>query len=119
MSSNLQIKKTCEYCGNAYIARTFVTRYCSHRCNRLHYKQQVRQKKEQVHQAQVSESFDLNQVLASVHQEYFKVSQAAALLTVSRRTLFRLIASKKLKKKKLGGRTVILKEDIKLFFAQQ
>lgn len=119
MSSNLHIKKTCEYCSNGFIARTFVTRYCSHKCNRLHYKQQLREKKEDFHQVSLVEATNVAQTLASINQDYFRISQAASLLTVSKRTLFRLIATKKLKKKKLGNRTVILKEDIKLFFAQQ
>lgn len=119
MSSNLQIKKTCEYCGNPFIARTFVTRYCSHTCNRRHYKDQLREKKHDHHKTETFASLDVQHTITNTQTEYMRVDQAAALLTISTRTLFRLIAAKKMKKKKLGGRTVILKDDIKLFFAQQ
>jgi hypothetical protein len=59
MSSNIRTKKTCEYCGNSFVAHTFVTRYCSHRCNRLYYKQQLRDLKEELHETGTIESFDV------------------------------------------------------------
>jgi excisionase family DNA binding protein len=62
---------------------------------------------------------DKTRALETTDTDYFTVQTAARHLTVSARTLFRLIAEKKLKKKKLRRRTVILKEDIKIFFAQQ
>ena len=45
MSSNLQILKSCIYCGGDYFAKTTTTRYCSHICNQKHYKERKRQEK--------------------------------------------------------------------------
>src|ERR1700744_300451 len=38
MSSNIRIRKKCEYCNREYTAKTIHTRYCSHACNRKGYK---------------------------------------------------------------------------------
>ncbi len=49
MSSNIQITKTCICCGKEFTARTLHTRYCSHTCNRKHYKHTKRNEKLQQH----------------------------------------------------------------------
>lgn len=38
MSSTTGITKTCEWCGNKFIARKCTTRYCSKRCTEHDYK---------------------------------------------------------------------------------
>mgnify|MGYP007098821480 CR=1 FL=1 len=38
MSSTIEITKTCEWCGNKFIARKCSTRYCSKRCAEHAYK---------------------------------------------------------------------------------
>ncbi|WEK21677.1 MAG: hypothetical protein P0Y49_11075 [Candidatus Pedobacter colombiensis] len=45
MSSNISIKLICEYCGNDFIGKTTVTRFCSLKCNSKAYKQKTRQVK--------------------------------------------------------------------------
>jgi hypothetical protein len=45
MSSNILIKRVCQYCGNEFSAKTTVTRYCSHVCNNKAYKLRLRNKK--------------------------------------------------------------------------
>jgi len=45
MSSNLSYFKNCEYCNEYFEAKTLYTRYCSHTCNRRHYKKTIREKK--------------------------------------------------------------------------
>lgn len=42
MSTNIIIQRTCVYCGKQFIAKTTVTKYCSHGCNTRHYKMKVR-----------------------------------------------------------------------------
>lgn len=34
MSSNIEIKKKCKWCGQIFIAHKTTTNYCSHRCNK-------------------------------------------------------------------------------------
>lgn len=45
MSSMIQIKKVCQYCGKEFIAHTTVTKYCSHKCAQHNYKKQKREEK--------------------------------------------------------------------------
>ena len=44
-TSKMKIKKVCEWCGTTFYAQKLTTRFCSHRCNNLAYKEAVRQKK--------------------------------------------------------------------------
>jgi len=119
MSSNIKIQKICEFCGHEFTARTLVTRFCSQKCNSRHYKQVAREEKRRaLEKTEIVAEKPLD-VLRNVSQEYFEVDEAAAIMRISRRTLYRLITLKKIKKKKMLSRTVILKEDIKSFFAKQ
>lgn len=120
MSSNISIQKFCEFCGKSFIAKTLFTRYCSKKCNARHYKQAARDDKARILGAQLlTTETSPASVIANAAQDYFEVSEAAELMRISKRTLYRLLASKKLKKKKVLSRTVILKEDVKMFFAIQ
>ena len=47
MSSNLYIPKTCKHCGNAFTARTTVTKYCGDTCAKKAYKARKRKEKVQ------------------------------------------------------------------------
>uniref|UniRef100_UPI0028B10B01 hypothetical protein n=1 Tax=Sphingobacterium multivorum TaxID=28454 RepID=UPI0028B10B01 len=41
MSSNIKIKKICQQCGQEFIARTTVTKYCGDNCAKKAYKVKV------------------------------------------------------------------------------
>ena len=45
MSSNIRIPKICEFCNNAFIAKTTTTRYCSDNCFKKAYKARKREEK--------------------------------------------------------------------------
>lgn len=45
MSSNLRIKKVCQFCYSEYIAKKTVTKYCSLKCAQRAYKQRAKEKK--------------------------------------------------------------------------
>lgn len=120
MSTNITVQKVCEFCGQKFTAKTLFTRYCSKQCNSRHYKQLAKEEKAKLLNAQITSTVTSPiETLASTAQEYFEVNEAAQLMRISTRTLFRLIEKKKLKKKKLLSRTVIMKDDIKSFFAKQ
>ncbi len=42
MSSNIQVQRICQHCGNEFTARTTVTQYCSDTCSKRAYKARVR-----------------------------------------------------------------------------
>lgn len=120
MSSNISIKKFCEFCGGAFTAKTLFTRYCSKKCNSRHYKQLAKEDKATILGAQLTEATTSSaKHLAAFNQDYLLLEEAAELMRVSRSTLYRLIEKKKLKIKKVMTRTVIRKKDIKFFFEQQ
>jgi predicted DNA-binding protein (UPF0251 family) len=120
MSSNIAVQKICEFCGNKFTAKTLFTRYCSKRCNSRHYKQVAQAEKAKILGTQVTTTETSPvETLIYTDQDYFELNEAAQIMRISKRTLYRLLASRKLKKKKILTRTVILREDIKMFFAIQ
>lgn len=44
-TSKMKIKKVCEWRGITFYAQKLTTRFCSHRCNNLVYKEAIRQKR--------------------------------------------------------------------------
>ena len=122
MSSNIEINKNCLYCGKEFTAKTLVTRYCGHTCNRRHYKQLKREEK--------LNSFKTSQLKQNTEQhlppsqvqlqqkEFLSIEETARLIGTSRRTICRLIASKKLKVVKVGRRSIIQRSEIDKLFKQ-
>ncbi len=96
MSSKIEIKRVCEHCGKIFIARTTITRYCSHKCNSKSYK--LQQKKDKIQQSNLSTKntilkaeADLNLPAVVPFKETVSIKELAAVLGVSERTLFRLV----------------------------
>lgn len=117
MSSNIQIRKTCEYCQQEFIAKTTKTRYCSHRCNQRHYKQLKREEKIQTaEQKEANPPEDAATFETIAAKKYLSIKEAALLLGVSERTFYRLMKDGTVKSHKLGGRTIIRQTDIDNLF---
>lgn len=118
MSSNIEISKHCLYCGKEFTAKTLATRYCSHTCNSRHYKQLKREEKlnsfntSQAKPEQPAPSFDVQ----LQQKEFLSIEETAKLIGASRRTIFRLIASNKLKAGKVGSRSIIHRSEIDKLF---
>lgn len=95
MSSNIKIQKICEFCGHEFTARTLVTRFCSQKCNSRHYKEVARDEKRKALEKTEIVATDPSDILRKVTQDYFEVNEAASIMRISRRTLYRLIELKK------------------------
>jgi|SRR5690554_5888370 len=117
MSSNLQIPKKCDYCGNAFIARTTVTKYCSHICNSRHYKQIKRNEKVQ-HSLEQSIENPLPQtnINPTQNKDFLSVSEASQLIGVSRWTIQRMIKRGQLKAARFGRKQIIARSQIESLF---
>lgn len=102
MSSNMQYTKICQYCGKEFTAQKSITRCCSHRCASLLYKEEQRRKRRNEEQDTIVEQ--RRQSLLNI--EYLSITQAAALLGVSRPTIYKLIASGQLPAQQLTQRTI-------------
>lgn len=111
MSSNLKINKVCLYCGDAFTARTFKTKYCSHQCNRRHYK--LLQRKEAAQKAGVEVEINIkgrdtkttppvSQTVVGITKELLTIRDLVGVTTISERTLFRLIKEPEFPKIKIG-----------------
>jgi excisionase family DNA binding protein len=123
MSSNIRITKICDHCGKEYEARTLHTRYCSHTCNRLHYKKVKREEKLRQFQEESEKATadhrsgkileaDNVSVTELQNKDYLSISETAIYLGVSKRTIERTIASGKLEFTRLNRRVLIPKANI-------
>jgi excisionase family DNA binding protein len=119
MSSNFEITKKCLYCGKEYTAKTLTTRYCSHDCNRRHYKQLKREEKiNSFKEPQAASEQPVQQLVETVIQnkQFLSIDETAALLGTSRRTIHRLIAANRLQVGKVCSRTIITRKAIDHLF---
>lgn len=111
------IPKVCEFCGKNFIAKTTVTRYCSHKCNQRHYKARKREEK-------VQKSLETHELLKKVvhipnsagNKEYYGIKESAELIGISRWTIQRLIKKGTIQAAKFGRRTIIKRADIEKLF---
>jgi predicted DNA-binding transcriptional regulator AlpA len=114
MSSNIRIKKVCEHCGEIFMAKTTITRYCSHKCNSAAYKKKEKQNKiEQSNQqtkGKVLNQKEVNQPEIKVSKELVNVRDLSVITSLSERTLFRLIKDKKFPRIKIGKRLMFNKD---------
>lgn len=104
MSSNIRIEKTCEWCGNKFIAQTTVTRFCSKRCAEHSYKARLRSEK--VQRAQSVEPKSLTEVK---EKDYLTVAETATLLGMTRQGVYKLIHRGELTASKLSSRLTLIK----------
>ncbi len=115
MSSNLSIKKRCEYCKNEFLAKTTKTRYCSLDCNRKHYKILAKQKKVTV--VETATKLKINDITEINKKDFLTVKEAAFILSMSLRTLYRLVENKEINAYNFGVRkTLIRRKDIDFYF---
>ncbi|MFW6275141.1 MAG: helix-turn-helix domain-containing protein [bacterium] len=117
MSSNIEIKKVCQYCGNEFTARTTTTKYCGDVCAKRAYKarkrnEKISKAKKETHQIKTKPIQELKE------KEFLSITDTYQLLGVSRRTVYRMIKRGDLKATKIGGRTIIRKKDINQIFEQ-
>ena len=118
MPTKIRIKKTCEFCKNEFIAKTTKTRYCSHSCNRRHYKQLKREEHIQTAiEKETTKNIDTSTYEVITSKDYLSIKEAAVLLGVSERTFYRLMKDGTIKSHKLGGRTIIQRSDINSLFS--
>ena len=130
MSSNIKIPKFCQYCGQAFVAQTTTTRYCSKTCNSRHYKQKKREEKVQAAlQQEMNTPFQMEQmqtlqtlpIKVGNHvnlreKEFLSVQEAADIVGASRWTIQRMIKREQIKVGKLGRRTIIPSTEIDNLF---
>ena len=113
MSSNIEIKKKCKWCGQIFIAHKTTTNYCSHRCNNAAYKERIRQERIASYQKEFSMSAEESSV---EDKEFYTPPEAAKLLGISRASIYRYMADNVIKAVQFKGKTLVRRKDIELLF---
>ncbi|MCG2460391.1 helix-turn-helix domain-containing protein [Flavobacteriaceae bacterium F89] len=108
MSSNIEIKRICQFCEQEFIARTTVTKYCSLKCSSRAYKARTRNIKieksnKETHRTQ-------NEHIEKIKaKEFLTVRDVSNLLGCSIRTVYRLIENGTIKAVNLAERLTRIK----------
>ncbi len=113
MSSNISINRICLNCGEVFIAKTTVTKYCSHKCNSRHYKMKIRELKESVSKSETKSKIpqhiknpELNSMLL------LSIKDTCKFIGISKPTIYRLFDDKVLTKIRVRGRVFISRKEI-------
>jgi len=115
MSSNIKTQRICQYCGKEFIAKTTVTKYCSHACNSRAYKANVKNLKIQLSNTE-TQQIKVKPIEELNAKPFLSISESCQLLGVSRRTIYRMIERKNLTVVKIGSRSIIKRSDIDRIF---
>ncbi|WP_074539403.1 helix-turn-helix domain-containing protein [Cellulophaga baltica] len=112
MSSNIRVKRICENCNTSFIAKTTVTRFCGDNCAKRAYKKRMRSNK--IKQSNTKTLKIETQPISIIQiKDYLTVNETAKLLSISKRSVYRLIQTGKLKASNLSERlTRVKKSDI-------
>lgn len=120
MSSNLYIPKKCKHCGNAFIARTTVTKYCGDNCAKKAYKARKRNEKIQstltVDMQKNNEAPAITNYNTVNNKDFLSVTEASQLIGVSRWTIQRMIQQGRLKAVPFGRKHIVARWQIENLF---
>ena len=122
MSSNIQIPKTCEYCGKAFIAKTTVTKCCSDNCSKRAYKARKRQDKIQstiegeIQKNKSNPSENNSPAISLNSKDFLSITDASQLIGVSRWTIQRMIKRGQLNAVQFGNKHIIKRSQIENLF---
>lgn len=111
MSSNIKVNRICKHCNQEFIAKTTVTKYCSHKCASAAYKARTRNTKieECITTASAikqTPNIDINT------KDFLSISETSTLLGISKRTLYRMFERNQIPVIKIGNRTIIRRKDL-------
>jgi excisionase family DNA binding protein len=115
MTTLINVQRICEHCGNEFTAKTSVTKYCSHICNKRAYKAKKRAEKIE------ASNNETRKVISKPIEElkakpFLSISEASVLFGISRRTVYRMIHRKELPFAKAGARIILRRSDFENLF---
>ena len=118
MSSNIEIQRICQHCGNEFTARTTVTQYCSDTCSKRAYKARLKVSKIEASnkETQRIKSQPIEELKA---KEFLSVTQVSKLIGCSRQNVYNLINTGKLKATNiLLKKTIVKRSDLDKLFKE-
>ncbi len=114
MSSNIEIRKKCSWCGNEFTARKTTTEYCSHRCANLAYKAKKRKEKVKTFEQEYAYK---NTPQTEVEQlEFLTPTEVAKLLGICRASVYNYLNAGAITATQFKGKTLIRRKDIDKLF---
>ena len=121
MSSNIQVPKICQHCGQTFIAKTTVTKFCSHKCSQRNYKKRAKEAKVsatlEATTGQLVQKFQTSTTSAANNtKEFLSINEASDLLGVSRWTINRMVQRGDLTVKQVGRKKIMSRQQIDAFF---
>ena len=87
----MKIKTVCDWCGTTFYAQKLTTRFCSHRCNNLAYKEAVRQKRIQEIETKVQTVISEQPISYFKDKEYLSFKEVATLLGLSKQAVYKMV----------------------------
>ncbi len=117
MSSNIKITRICQHCGQEFIARTTVTKYCGDYCAKRAYKMRLKKQKIVRSNLETNDQRSIQRAEPFL-QDYLTVQEVAVNLKCDQRTIYRMIYAGRLKAINLSVRKIrILKKNIDEIFS--
>ena len=118
MSSNIQVQRVCQYCGNDFTARTTVTQFCSDTCSKRAWKEKRRAEKIEASNKE-TQRIKTQPIEELKAKEFLTVREVARLLNCSLRSAYYYIGSGNIKAVNLGQRiTRVKRSEIDKLFEQ-
>jgi excisionase family DNA binding protein len=112
MSSKILIPKICTLCEKPFIAKTTVTKFCSHNCSRAAWKQQHKTSKVLTAQKEEYDKAEGINYKIIQSKEFLSVKEACLLLGISRTSLNRYMTQGRIIPIRLGKRVIIHRKSI-------
>ena len=93
------------YCGEDFIAKTTVTKYCSHKCNSRDYKNKVKALKIEVAKKKTNSTIPQHIKHPNINtKEILSVKEVCQFIGISKNTVYKLFNDKALTPIKLRSR---------------
>ena len=108
MSSNILVQRICQNCNTEFTAKTTVTKYCSNNCAKNAWRKRKQAEKVKVVSRNTKNKIKLPKIEIAA-KDFLSVNEAALLLNCTRRVVYYLIETKKLKATNLGTRVTRIK----------
>src|ERR1700692_2524503 len=125
MSTNIRVKRRCEYCKKEFTAQTVRTRYCSHQCNSRAYKKLKSQEKIK----QAKRVYKVKPPIVSVNKkqpwdytqiqskQLLTINEACLLLSITQVTLRRWLKDGIITSGRIGKKHLIQREHLDLLLS--
>ncbi len=122
MSSNIRIKRVCQFCKLTFVAKTFSTKYCSHSCNSKDYKRKIKEERISAVDKEVkiektfkkSPKAEFNFELLN-QKPYLNIAEVCILLNICDSTIRKYLKNGLLPSLRIGKKHIIKKSDLENF----